>query len=75
MKNNFNLENFKKNWCGQNLKSKNPRICPICKSKYLYYDNDAGPIIDGFGTVEHPPNAHRAGAWICMDCQEIAWKN
>jgi len=61
---------IKKRMCEDNLKKLIPKRCKVCNSKYLYYDPMAGPIVDGVGTCNHPPNAHPAGAWICLDCAE-----
>ena len=65
---------IKKNMCKVNLSKLIPKRCPVCNSKYLYYDSSAGPIVGGVGTWKHPPNAHPIGAWICLDCAERSYK-
>jgi hypothetical protein len=65
----------KKTMCKDNIEKLHPKRCPVCGSKYLFFDPTAGPIVGGVGDWIHPPNAHPTGAWICLDCVEKAYKN
>lgn len=61
-------EEVRERMCEGNLKSKNPRRCKTCNSKYMYFDSMAGPIVGGVFWGNKHPDAHPTGAWICLDC-------